>query len=69
MDAAGPSRIRIHGGVWHDVRLIRHPWRVDQHWWRAEPVSRTYYRVAPEDGSPLTIFHDLRTGVWARQEY
>jgi hypothetical protein len=55
--------------VWHDVQLVRRPWRIDQHWWRAEPVSRVYYRVASEDGPPLTIFRDLVTGAWSRQEY
>jgi hypothetical protein len=28
-----------------------------------------YYRVAPEDGPPLTIYHDLVSGSWFRQEY
>jgi hypothetical protein len=51
------------------VRLARGPWRIHQHWWRAEPVSRHYYRVAPEDGPPLTIYHDISTQTWARQEY
>ena len=68
MDAAGPCRLRLHG-LRHDVQLVRRPWRIDQHWWRAEPVSRIYYRVAPEDGPPLTIFQDLVTGEWSRQEY
>jgi len=68
MDEAGPCRLRLHG-IWHDVQLARRPWRIDQHWWRAEPVSRVYYRVVPEDGPPLTIFRDLLTGAWARQEY
>ena len=68
-DAEGaPVRLRLHGR-WQDVRLARGPWRIHQHWWRAEPVSRHYYRVAPEDGPPLTIYHDISTQTWARQEY
>jgi hypothetical protein len=51
------------------VSLVRRPWRIDQHWWRAEPVSRLYYRVAPEDSAPLTLYRDLLTGKWARQAY
>jgi len=63
-----PLRLRL-GGVWQDVTLARRPWRIDQHWWRSEPVRRIYYRVAPEDAAPSTIYHDLVGDTWARQEY
>jgi hypothetical protein len=63
-----PVRIRS-GGAWHGVTLVRRPWRIDQHWWRGECVRRDYYRVAPEDGPPITLYHDLVTDEWARQEY
>lgn len=66
-----PSRLRFHG-VWQDVSLMRRPWRIDQHWWRPSPegaVRRDYYRVAPEDGPPLTLYRDLVSGEWFRQEY
>lgn len=62
-----PLRVRL--GTWQDVTLVRRPWRIDQHWWRSEPVRRDYYRVAPEDGPPLTLYHDLVSGGWFRQEY
>jgi len=61
-------RLRLYG-LWQDVKLVRRPWRIGQHWWRSDPVSRVYYRVAPEDGAPLTLYHDLISGEWARQEY
>jgi hypothetical protein len=65
-----PLRLRLGRGPWQDVTLVRRPWRVDQHWWRpSDQVSRLYYRVAPEDGPPLTLYRDLITGEWARQEY
>lgn len=63
-----PLRLRLYG-LWQDVKLVRRPWRIDQHWWRSDPVSRVYYRVAPEDGAPLTLYHDVMSGEWARQEY
>ena len=63
-----PGRIQFRDG-WQDVSLVRHPWRIDQHWWRGESVRRDYFRVAPEDGPPLTIYHDLISGAWFRQEY
>lgn len=55
---------------WQPVSLLRRPWRIDQLWWRpGGAVSRRYYRVAPENGPPLTLYQDLLTGLWYRQEY
>jgi hypothetical protein len=57
---------------WQEVTLLRRPWRIDQHWWRPSgegAISRMYFRVAPEGGPPLTIYHDLIGGQWFRQEY
>ena len=68
-DASGvPVRLREAGG-WLNVRPVRRPWRIDQHWWRSDEVSRIYFRVAPEDGEPLTVYYDLVSGRWFRQEY
>jgi hypothetical protein len=68
-DAAGlPSRLRL-GHAWHEVTLARRPWRVEQHWWREDPMRRDYFRVMPVGIPALTVYHDLVTGKWARQEY
>ena len=67
-EAGVPLRLRL-GGVWQDVALVRRPWRIDQHWWRGEPVRRDYFRVAPADGPPLTVYRDEVTAAWFRQEY
>ena len=66
--AGVPLRLRL-GGTWRDVSLVRRPWRIDQNWWRDAEVSRLYYRIAPDNGPPLTIYRDLITGDWFRQEY
>ncbi len=63
-----PARLLV-GGQWRDLALVRRPWRIDQLWWRGAAVSRMYYRVATEDIPPLTLFRDLATGRWYRQEY
>lgn len=63
-----PLRLRL-AGRWQNLSFVRRPWRIDQHWWRAESISRLYCRVAPEDGPALTIYQDLVTGDWFRQEY
>jgi hypothetical protein len=68
-DADGtPVRVRL-GGAWQDVSLARRPWRIDQHWWQSSPISRVYFRLAPEDGPPLTVYQDLVDGQWRQQEY
>ena len=33
------------------------------------PLRRDYYEVAPEDGPPVTVYHDQVSGEWARQAY
>ncbi len=63
-----PLRVQL-GSAWQDVTSVRRPWRIDQHWWRGEPVRRDYYCLAPADGPPLTLYHDLVGDEWFRQEY
>ncbi|HXH23121.1 MAG TPA: hypothetical protein VNN10_13940 [Dehalococcoidia bacterium] len=63
-----PHRPSRKDNAWQEVTLLRRPWRIDQHWWR-DAVSRMYFRVAPEGGPPITIYQDLITGEWYRQEY
>jgi hypothetical protein len=63
-----PLRVSFRG-IWQDVTLMRRPWRIDQHWWREDPISRVYYRVASTDGPPFTLYRDQVKGTWARQEY
>ena len=50
------------------VSAIADTWRIDDEWWRERPVSRLYYRLALEDGTALTVYQDLLTGAWWRQE-
>ena len=67
--AAGtPLQLKF-GSAWQEVDMARQPWRIDQHWWREPEISRMYFRVAPQDRPPLTIYHDLISGEWFRQEY
>ncbi len=42
-------------------------WRIDDEWWRGQPVSRSYFAVVLEDGRRWTLFQDLVTGKWFRQ--
>ncbi len=63
-----PLRLSF-GGAWQEAVMARQPWRIDQQWWRDTEVSRVYFRVTPEDRPTLTIYHDLISGEWFRQEY
>lgn len=50
------------------VKGILNVWRIDDEWWR-KPISRLYYSVEFTSGSRLTIFRDLITGKWYRQNW
>jgi hypothetical protein len=44
-------------------------WRIDDEWWRTEPVSRLYYNVLLASGQRLVLYKDLVTGGWQQQDY
>jgi hypothetical protein len=43
-------------------------WRIDDEWWRSEPVSRLYYAVLLVSGQRLVIYEDLVANCWYRQK-
>ena len=51
---------------WQRVSRIDDRWTFDL-WWLPEPVTRAYYRVYPDVGGRITLFHDLGDGGWYRQ--
>jgi hypothetical protein len=51
------------------VTSIEDRWRIDDEWWRAEPVSRLYYNVLLASGQRLVLYKDLVRGGWYEQEY
>ncbi len=42
-------------------------WKIDEEWWRENPIVRMYYQVTTGDGRRITVFRDLTTGKWYRQ--
>jgi hypothetical protein len=44
-------------------------WRIDDEWWRNEPVSRLYYAIRFVSGQRLVIYQDLINGEWYKQAY
>jgi hypothetical protein len=44
-------------------------WRIDDEWWRSEPVSRFYCNVMLASGQRMVLYKDLVTGRWYKQDY
>jgi hypothetical protein len=51
------------------VAAVEDRWRIDDEWWRTQPVSRLYYAVRFASGQRLVLYKDLVTGDWYEQEY
>ena len=50
------------------VLQVQDTWRIDDEWWRERPVSRVYYSLLLEDGRVITVYSDLATAGWWRQD-
>ena len=69
-DAAGlPVAVRLKRSFRGRIISIEDRWRIDDEWWRAEPVARFYYNVLLASGQRLVFYKDLITGNWYEQEY
>ena len=51
------------------VETALETWRIEDEWWRPQPISRTYWRVALEDGRTCDVYYDSVRDRWYRQEY
>jgi hypothetical protein len=51
------------------IIAIEDRWRIDDEWWRSEPVSRLYYTVRLASGQRLVLSKNLIDGGWYRQSY
>ena len=51
------------------IETIDDCWRLDDEWWRPEPVSRLYYAIRLASGQKLVIYKDLTNESWYRQSY
>ena len=63
-----PIALSLHGEQL-GVGSTEDHWRIEDEWWRDEPVSRSYYEVLLADGLRMTVFQDNATGKWYRQNY
>jgi len=51
------------------IKTIEDRWRIDDEWWRREPVSRLYCAVLFASGQRLVVYKDLTDGEWYKQGY
>jgi hypothetical protein len=51
------------------IQTVEDKWRIDDEWWRLEPVSRLYYEVLLASGQRLVLYKDLINNCWYRQSY
>ena len=54
--------------AWQVERVID-LWEIEDEWWRAKPILRRYFRLLMDTGRVMTIFKDVSSGEWFRQEY
>jgi hypothetical protein len=61
-----PKHIKL-GRQWAAVAAVQDRWRLDDEWWREEPLSRQYFEIVLASGARYTLFVDLQSGDWYRQ--
>ena len=49
------------------VESVGEIWRIDDEWWREHPIARMYYALILDDGTLLTVYHDLASDTWFEQ--
>jgi hypothetical protein len=59
----------LEGKRLQSVSAIEDTWRLDDEWWRREPLARLYYTVRLTSGQRLVLYKDLNNGGWYRQSY
>jgi hypothetical protein len=79
LNAPSPLRVDLDGNgrvtsIWRQGRLtpraiatVQDRWRIDDEWWREHAIARMYYRLLLDDGTLLTVYHDLVTDAWYEQ--
>ena len=54
-------------GRWLNVESVADRWRMDDEWWREQPVSRMYYECVVDGGIRVTVFQNLIAERWYLQ--
>jgi hypothetical protein len=79
LNAPSPLRVQTDTqgrivSLWRQGRLtprsiaaIQDRWRIDDEWWREHVIARLYYELLLDDGTLLTVYHDLAADLWFEQ--
>ena len=67
-DRGHPQQVLFEGAM-RAVTSIQDRWRIDDEWWRDQPISRMYYQLQLEGDRIVTIYADLITSAWRLQRY
>ena len=79
LNAPSPVRVQTDArgrivALWRQGRLtprtieaIQDHWRIDDEWWREHAIARLYYALLLDDGTLLTVYHDLTADAWFEQ--
>lgn len=51
------------------VETILDIWWIFFEWWRTSAIARMYFKVVLSDGRIMTVFHNIESGGWYRQNY
>ena len=63
-----PCRVVLRGR-WQPVERVRDVWRIDDEWWREQPIHRIYYEIILNEGAVTTLFHDVPNGERTSSEW
>ena len=46
------------------VASVEDAWRIEDEWWREQPVERTYFACVVDGGIKVTVFQDIASKEW-----
>jgi hypothetical protein len=65
-DAVGQP-VAVRRRAWPRARAVarvQDRWRIDDEWWREQPIARLYHALLLDDGLFLVVYHDLAVDGW-----
>ena len=65
-ESGTPVALKLRGR-WLSVESVPDRWRIDDEWWREQPVSRNYFICVVYEGIKVTVFQDLISEQWYSQ--
>ena len=62
-DEGIPMSLKLRG-KWLEVESVEDRWRIEDEWWRDQPVDRMYFTCVVDGGIKVTVFQDTSTMAW-----